>query len=289
MQCKIFQNDSFRIFLLLLVSGSILILGACRHEPVEPAVEPEVVEQFPPIPAEYADKCGELLSNATSSADESCIIISPIKPSDNHKIRKVRSISMTAGTRSSFEAGTDILRVLRYDEETIPLTKMQSSADFRIKLLTPDEKNEVVKGYSSVTYELLESPMLPDGVVWLNCCYGKLNQNGTLGKFVYMPTDKKYIYNKVPVEISPKNLSFKRVVRTEVLPGSEKHYVIRFLGKKGMNILFEVRRMEGGSRPKVISRKTLEIPLGTPVIEINGHKFKVYTATTEFLDIEMIS
>lgn len=56
-----------------------------------------------------------------------------------------------------------------------------------------------------------------------------------------------------------------------------------------MTILFEIRHLEGGSRPKVIHRQTVEVPLGTPVIEINGHRFKVHTATTEFIDIERLS
>ncbi|NDV22724.1 hypothetical protein [Desulfovibrio sp. JC022] len=237
----------------------------------------------PPLPVEVAKE------KAPLGKKEIRLNVRLTRQPDKRKLRKVRSQSMPTGTRISYPAGADILRFLQYDEEIITLPKMQSTRDFNIMLLTRDQNPPLtVNGYSNVTYELMESD-LPNGAILLDSFYGTLKKDGTLSKTMLLPTERKDVFRKVQAEITPKRLRFKPVIRTNVLPDSEYHYVIRFLGKKGMTILFEIRHLEGGSRPKVVSRQTLEIPLGTPLIEINGHRFKVHTATTEFIDIERLS
>ena len=256
---------------------SFCLLAGCKQQPKI------IVPPVPPLPIEIAKE------KAPLGKREVRLDISMTRQPDKRKLRKVRSQSMPTGTRISYPAGADILRFLQYDEEIITLPKMQATRDFKIILLTRDQNPPLtINGYSNVTYEILESSQ-PGGLVLLDSFFGTLNEDGTLSPTMFVPTDRKNVFRKVQAEITPKKLRFKKVVRTNVLPDSEHHYVIRFLGKKGMTILFEIRHLEGGSRPKVVNRQTMEIPLGTPLIEINGHRFKVHTATTEFIDIERLS
>ena len=262
---------------ILILIICISILPGCTKQPKQ------VITPPPPLPVEVVRE------KAPLGKKEVQLDIKLTRLPDQRKIRKVRSQSMPTGTRISYPAGADILRFLQYDEEIITLPKMQSTRDFNILLLTRDQNPPLtVSGYSNVTYELMESS-LPGGAILLDSFYGTLNEDHTLSSTILLPTKRKGVFKKVQAEISPKNLRFKKVIRTNVIPDTERNYVIRFLGKKGMTILFEIRELKGGSRPKVVHRQTLEIPLGTPLIEINGHKFKIHTATTEFIDIERLS
>ncbi|NDV25693.1 hypothetical protein [Desulfovibrio sp. JC010] len=265
-----------RLFPALIIA-LICVLPGCKKQPKL------VIPPAPPLPEEVAKE------KAPLGKKEVRLHIKLTRQPDQRKVRKVRSQSMPVGTRISYPAGADILRFLQYDEEIITLPKIQAARDFKIMLLTRDQNPpQTVNGYPDVTYELMESA-LPGGAILLDSFYGTLKKDGTLSKTMFLPTNRKDVFKKIQAEISPRKLKFKKVVRTSVLPGSEHHYVIRFVGKKGMTILFEIRYLEGGSRPKVVSRQTLEIPLGTPLIEINGHSFRVHTATTEFIDIERLS
>ncbi|WP_320006010.1 hypothetical protein [Maridesulfovibrio sp.] len=262
---------------ILILTICFSMLAGCKKQPKL------VITPPPPLPVEIVRE------KAPLGRKEIHMDIKLTRLPDQRKVRKVRSQSMPTGTRISYPTGADILRFLQYDEEIITLPKMQSTMDFNILLLTRDQNPPLtVSGYSNVTYELMESS-LPGGAILLDSFYGTLNDDQTLSKTVLLPTDRKDVFKKVQAEISPKNLKFKKVIRTNVIPGTEHNYVIKFLGKKGMTILFEIRHLKGGSRPKVIHRQTVEIPLGTPLIEINGHKFKIHTATTEFIDIERLS
>ncbi|MFW5499490.1 MULTISPECIES: hypothetical protein [unclassified Maridesulfovibrio] len=262
---------------ILLFGLSLCLLAACKQQPKV------IVPPAPPLPLEIAKE------KAPLGKREVRLDINLTRQPDKHKLRKVRSQSMPTGARISYPAGADILRFLQYDEEIITLPKMQTNRDFKIILLTRDQNPpKTISGYSNVTYELMNSG-LPGGVILLDSFFGTLEKDGTLSSTMFIPTDRSDVFKRVQAEISPRKLKFKKVIRTNVLPDSEHHYVIRFVGKKGMTILFEIRHLEGGSRPKVIHRQTVEVPLGTPVIEINGHRFKVHTATTEFIDIERLS
>lgn len=266
-----------KVLSAIFLGMSLCLVTACKQQPRL------VVPPVAPLPAKIAKK------QAPLGRKEVRLNINLIREPEVRKVRKVRSQSMPAGTRISYPAGADILRFLQYDEEVITLPKMQSTRDFEIMLLTRDQNPpQTVNGYSNVTYEKVESS-LPERTILLDSFYGTLKKDGTLSTTMLIPTDRKDVFKKMQAEISPKKVRFKPVIRTDVLPGSERHYVIRFLGKKGMTILFEIRHLEGGSRPKVVNRQTMEIPLGTPLIEINGHRFKVHTATTEFIDIERLS
>lgn len=261
----------------LLCGLTICLLAGCLRQPKQ------IVPPAPPLPLEIAK------AKAPLRRGEIRMDIGLIRKASKRKIRKVRSQSMETGARISYPAGADILRFLQYDEEIITLPKMQAAKDFKIMLLTRDQNPPLtVNGYFNVTYEHMGSA-LPGGAILLDSFYGTLKKNNTLAPTMFVPTDRKNVFKKMQAEINPKKVRFKPVVRTNVLPASERHYVIRFVGKKGMTILFEIRYLEGGSRPKVVNRQTMEIPLGTPMIEINGHSFKVHTATTEFIDIERLS
>ncbi|GEM_PF-1632806 len=277
MQWIISDHKIMRLVLAFIIGMTMLLITGCKQQPKL------VIPPAPPIPLEIAKEKEPLHKNETR------LDIKLTRRLDQDKLRKVRSQSMPAGTRISYPAGADILRFLQYDEKIITLPKMQAAKDFEIILLTRDQNPPLtMKGYSNVTYELMDSS-LPGGAILLDSFYGTLKKDGTLSSTMLVPTGRKNVFRKVQAEISPKKIRFKPVIRTTVLPDSEHHYVIRFIGKKGMTILFEIRHLEGGSRPKVVSRQTMEIPLGTPLIEINGHTFRVHTATTEFIDIERLS
>ncbi|WP_319778676.1 hypothetical protein [Maridesulfovibrio sp.] len=273
----IISDHKIQRLLPILILGLVCMLGGCKQQPKL------IIPPAPPLPAKIAKEKAPLGRN------EVRLNIKLLRRQDQRRVRKVRSQSMNTGARISYPAGADILRFLQYDEEIITLPKMQCTRDFKITLLTRDKNPPLtLNGYSNVTYEFMDSPQT-GGAILLNSFYGTLDEDGTLSKTILLPTERKNVFRKVQTETNPKKLRFKKVVRTNVLPDSEQHYVIRFLGKKGMTILFEIRHLEGGSRPKVVNRQTMEIPLGTPLIEINGHRFKVHTATTEFIDIERLS
>ncbi|WP_419783240.1 hypothetical protein [Maridesulfovibrio sp.] len=277
MQWTISGHKLRQLLPILILTLCISMLTGCKKQPKL------VITPPPPLPAEVVRE------KAPLGKREIHLNIKLTRLPDQRKLRKVRSQSMPTGTRISYPAGADILRFLQYDEEIITLPKMQSTMDFNILLLTRDQNPPLtVSGYSNVTYELMESS-LPGGAILLDSFYGTLNKDRTLSRTMLLPTKRKDVYKKVQAEISPKNLKFRKVIRTNVIPDTEHNYVIKFIGKKGMTILFEIRHLKGGSRPKIIHRQTMEIPLGTPLIEINGHKFKIHTATTEFIDIERLS
>lgn len=224
------------------------------------------------------------------ASDEVKMGVSFLGNAAQRKIRKVRSQSLPAGERKSFPAGNDILRVLMYDEEVITLPKMQASKDFAVTLqnAAPNETTRVIHGYSNVSYEKLKTTSGAN-VLLMDSFIVPVDDNGTLSDLFFRPVKSSGIFRAIKATVKPKKLKFKNVVRTHVIKESEHHYAIRFVGKDGMNILFEVRQLAGGSRPKVVSRKKVTVPMGTPLIEVGGHQFKVYTATVDFLDIERIS
>ncbi|WP_018124780.1 hypothetical protein [Desulfovibrio oxyclinae] len=261
---------------LTVLTASLLALTGCVRQAsdVQPPDEPpaQVEQESPLAPGEVRMTVG-FLENIS-----------------RRKVRKVRSESLATDTRKSFPAGTDILRILKYDEEVLTLPKMQASRDFTVKLPggSPDGAERTLQGYSNVSYEKLKTSHGTD-VLLLDSYIVAVDGNGTLSRTFHQPTGTPGVFRNQPAEIHPVNVRFQDVIRTRVIPSSERHYVIRFEGKQGMSILFEVRKLKGGSRPKVMSREKVTVPLGAPLIEINGHRFKVHTATTEFLDIERIS
>lgn len=226
------------------------------------------------------------------SADEVAMRIDLMQMPQQHRIRKTRTQTMKVGQRKTVVAGGDILRVLKYNEEVIVLPKMTASKDFAITLNNSasslPEKNVTILGYSNVTYEVLSSSDL-GGVLLLDTVFAAPDSGGRLSTEFYMPTDRARIYKKISATITPSDVSFKNITRSKVIPESETHYVIKFVKKEGMSVQFEVRTLKGGSRPRVINRKPVSVPLGTPIITIKGHQFKVHTITRDFIDIERLS
>lgn len=261
---------------LPVLVAALLTLAACVKQP--PDAQP------PAEPAPQVEQAPEL------APDEVLMTVGFLENVSLRKVRKVRSESLPTGTRKSFPAGTDILRILKYDEEVLTLPKMQASRDFTVRLpgKSPDAAERTLQGYSNVSYEKLNTSSGTD-VLLIDSYIVAVDEDGTLSPTFHRPTDTPGVFRTLSAEISPPAVRFRDVVRTRVVPSSERHYVIRFAGKQGMSILFEVRKLKGGSRPKVMSREKVTVPLGAPLIEINGHRFKVHTATTEFLDIERIS
>lgn len=226
------------------------------------------------------------------SADEVVMRIDLAELPPKNSIRKTNSQTMKIGQRETVVAGGDILRVLQYNEEVLVLPKMSSSKDFTITLsntvVSTADINTTIVGYSNVTYELLTSSLVGD-VLLLDTVFAVPDKNGHLSKEFYMPTNKPHVYKKLSAIVKPADVTFKHITRSKVIPASETHYVIRFVKKEGMAVLFEVRTLKGGSRPHVINRKPISVPLGTPLITINGHQFKVHTITPDFIDIERLS
>lgn len=234
----------------------------------------------------------EEYSPSNISADEVVMRIDLAQVPQKKRIRKTNSQTMKVGQRKTVVAGGDILRVLQYNEEVLVLPKMSPTKDFTITLAnsvgpTADTKTTIF-GYSNVTYEVLSSSSA-GGVLLLDTIFAALDNSGHLSKDFYMPTNRPRVYKKLSATVKPANVSFKSITRSKVIPASETHYVIRFVKKEGMTVRFEVRTLKGGSRPHVISRKPISVPLGTPIITIKGHQFKVHTITPDFIDIERLS
>ncbi|MEZ6852829.1 hypothetical protein [Halodesulfovibrio aestuarii] len=226
------------------------------------------------------------------AADEVAMRVDLAQGPQKDRIRKTRTQTMEIGERKTVVAGGDVLRILRYNEEVLELPKMSASKDFTITLSNPSssssDKGVTIFGYSNVTYEVLSSS-ISDGVILLDTVFAALDKEGRLVKEVYRPTVSSGVYKKIPVTVKPADVSFRRITRSKVVPESETHYVIKFVKKEGMSVLFEVRTLKGGSRPRVMSRKPVSVPLGTPIITIKGHQFKVHTITPDFIDIERLS
>jgi len=227
------------------------------------------------------------------SAGEVTMRIDLAEIPQKNSIRKTNSQTMKIGQRETVVAGGDILRVLQYNEEVLVLPKMSPNKDFTIRLSNPvistaAEIDTSIVGYSNVTYELLTSSLTGD-VLLLDTVFAAPDKSGRLSKDFYMPTNKPNVYKKLVATVKPANVTFKRITRSKVIPSSETHYVIRFVKKEGMAVHFEVRTLKGGSRPRVVNRKPISVPLGTPIITIKGHEFKVHTITPDFIDIERLS
>lgn len=233
----------------------------------------------------------EVLTPALA-ADEVEMRIDLAQMPDQSSIQKTSTQSMKIGERKTVDSGGDILRVLRYNEEVVVLPKMSASSDFTIGLensvVTTAQNPDTLLGYSNVTYEVFSSPTAGE-VVLLGKVFAVPGADGRLEKDVFMPTGKPGILKKLRAQIKPATVKFKKVTRNKVIPSSETHYVIRFVKKDGMSVLFEVRTLRGGSRPRIINREPVSVPLGTPIITIKGHKFKVHTITPDFIDIERLS
>lgn len=227
------------------------------------------------------------------AADEVTIRIDLAKEPEKSRIRKTNTQTMEIGERKTVVAGGDILRILKYNEEVLKLPKMSASKDFSITLHntgTADKDTEkVVSGYSNVTYEVLSSPDVGDVLLLDSLFAVPSEKNGRLSGEFYIPSGTPQVYKKVSATVKPADVSFKTIKRSSVIPASETHYVIKFVKKDGMSVVFEVRTLKGGSRPRVISRNPVSVPLGTPIITIKGHQFKVHTITPDFIDIERLS
>lgn len=201
------------------------------------------------------------------------------------EVRRVRFATLHPGERRSVQQGEDLLRVGRYDEEVLLLPKMRASRDFRIVL--DDDTPIVFDGYSNVTYECLRvdrwfKTLLFGGV------FGMLEMDDTLSSTFYLPSGLHGKYRSVQGRVEPANVTFRRVRRTHVMPETENQYVLRYLGKQGMQLEFELRRLCGGSRPRVVQRERILVPLGAPLAEVAGHEFRIHTATPEILDVTLI-
>ena len=226
--------------------------------------------------------------------DEVEMRIDMSQQSQKTRVRKIDTQSMAVGQRISFSQGEDVLRVLRYNEETFVLPKMRASKDFSIRYKkVPNGKSSAkntvtVSGFADVTYETLPTSV-SDRMILVDTILLALNKDGTLSKNIYLRTDREGIFRKVKASFTPSDVTFSNAKRSKVISGSEEHYVIKFVEKKGMSVLFEVRHLEGGSNPKVVKRETVTVPLGTPDITINGHDFKIHTITPDVLDIERLS
>lgn len=240
----------------------------------------------PPSPAGHEDMTPAL------AADEVEMRIDLAQMPDQTSIQKTSTQSMKVGERKTVASGGDILRVLRYNEEVVVLPKMSASSDFTVALtnsvVTTAQDPETLMGYSNVTYEVFSSPSVGE-VLLLGKVFAVPGANGRLEQDVFMPSGKPGVFRRLTAEVKPSTVTFKKITRNKVISSSETHYVIRFVKKDGMAVLFEVRTLRGGSRPRVISRQPVSVPLGTPIITIKGHKFKVHTITPDFIDIERLS
>lgn len=279
---KISQRNKNRITLLqigiFLICLSLLSGCSLTQRQVEVHYVPP-----PPIPEAIVPE-----------ADEVEMHIDLSHQAQASRVKKINSESMDVGERISFSRGEDVLRILRYNEKTYVLPKMRASKDFSIRYPTAHgkklsaKKSATVLGYSDVTYETLPTSLFNE-MLLVDTILLTLNKKGIPSKNIYLRTDRENIYRRVRASITPSNVVFSKAKRSKVVPGSEAHYVIKFVEKKGMSILFELRRLEGGSKPNVVSRETITVPLGTPRITINGHAFKVHTITPDVLDIERLS
>lgn len=242
--------------------------------PIPEAVVLEPVEPEPPVLA----------------ADEVEMRIDMSQQSQKTRVRKIDTQSMAVGQRISFSRGEDVLKVLRYNEANFVLPKMRASKDFSISYKTSSnsKKTVTVSGFADVTYETLPTS-LSSRMLLVDTILLALKKDGTLSKEIYLRTDREGIFRKVKASMTPSDVAFSNATRSKVVSGSEVHYAIKFVEKKGMSVLFEVRQLKGGSNPKVVSRKTITVPLGTPDIKINGHDFKIHTVTPDDLDIERVS
>lgn len=271
------SNSLWKLFTRSCALCGILSLCACAQvqqifplkQPVEQKPAPPVVEQ----------KAPEHENDLTLKVD----FLDTISKVEVHK---VSFMSMKPGTRKSVQKGKDILRVGRYQEEMLLLPKMRASRDFHVKLNRSETPKELY-GYSNVTYELLSAEhefrtLLMGGFL------GMVAADGRLSSTFYFPTDKDNEYQPVTGTITPKNVHFKRVRQTRVIPKTEKQYVLRYIGKEGMQLVFERRDLSGGSRPHVIKRKKIRVPLGETKATVSGHVFKIHTATPTLLDITLL-
>ncbi|GAB6175534.1 hypothetical protein JCM16814_04250 [Desulfobaculum senezii] len=200
-------------------------------------------------------------------------------------LRKVRFATMHKGERRSVQNGEDLLRVGRYDEEVLTLPKVRASRDFHIVL--DDGKGTTFDGYSNVTYECLRvdgtfTTMLLGGVL------GMVATDGRLSSTFYIPLDSHGRYRAVTGRVEPAGVHFDPIQRTRVVAESERQYALRYLGKKGMQLEFQMREICGGSRPRVVSRQHIFVPLGTTQTEVAGHLFRIHTATPDFLDVTLL-
>lgn len=202
-------------------------------------------------------------------------------------IRKVRFATLHTGERRSVQRGEDLLRVGRYDEEILQLPKLRASRDFRVVLEDDQSAPDFLDGYSNVTYECLSANDRYKTLL-LGGLFGMLAEDGRLGSTFYLPTREHGIYKAVTGRVEPSGVWFKRISRTRVLPKTEKQYALRYLGKQGMQLEFEIRELCGGSRPRITKRAHIFVPLGTPQAEVAGHLLRIHTATPELLDVTLL-
>ncbi|WP_074217261.1 hypothetical protein [Halodesulfovibrio marinisediminis] len=262
---------------LVCIACAFFVAGCAKYQLVK--VVPE-------------DDSTQKTSTSALAVDEVKIDIDLARMPKKSRIRKINTQTMKIGARKTVVTGGDILRVLKYNEEVLELPKMSASKDFTITLNSPaasaSDIESTIFGYSNVTYEVLSSAK-GDDVLLLDRVFAVPEKTGRLSGDFYMPTDIPQVYKNVSATVKPADVSFKSIKRNKVIAASETHYVIKFVKKDGMSVLFEVRTLKGGSRPRVISREPVSIPLGTPIITIKGHQFKVHTITPDFIDIERLS
>ncbi|KAF1073668.1 hypothetical protein [Halodesulfovibrio sp. MK-HDV] len=285
MQWIILVHKSWRhsLYACLFIACSFIVTGCANFQTASSqsgATPPPQIVVAKPSPPKLA--AGEVMMRVDLA-----------EIPQKNSIRKTNSQTMKVGQRETVVAGGDILRVLQYNEEVLILPKMSPNKDFTIRLSNPvistaAEIDTTIAGYSNVTYELLTSSLTGD-VLLLDTVFAVPDKSGRLSKDFFMPTSKPNVYKKLVATVKPADVTFKHITRSKVIPSSETHYVIRFVKKEGMAVHFEVRTLKGGSRPRVINRKPISVPLGTPIITIKGHEFKVHTITPDFIDVERLS
>lgn len=250
-----------------LVSILLLLVGAC-------------------VPWEQAATIPQAASGMGQQENMVPLEVDLAGAAQRSEVRKVRFATLRPGERRSVQQGQDLLRVGRYDEEVLTLPKVRASRDFRIEL-QDGRASRIFYGYSNVTYESLRADHWFRAVLFEDLL-GFVELSGRLGETFYQSTNVHGRYRVVQGKVSPPGVRFQRVRRTRVLPETEKQYVLRYLGKEGMQLVFELRHLCGGSRPRILRRERMTVPLGPPELEVAGHVWRVHTATPEILDVTLV-